>query len=768
MDVKKLVSQMTLEEKAGICSGASFWFTKAVERLGVPAFMMTDGPHGLRKQDQSGDHLGINDSIKAVCFPTGSAVAASFDRALIREMAEALGDACQAEDVAVCLGPAVNIKRSPLCGRNFEYLSEDPYLTGEMAIHYIRGMQSKNVGVSMKHYLANNQEHRRMTSSSEADERTLREIYLAAFESAVKEAKPWTVMCSYNRVNGQYVSHSPRYLTEILRGEWGFDGFVVSDWGAVREKVPALSAGMDLEMPASGGISDAKVVAAVQSGELDEAVVDKAAERILTILYRFAENRDANAVFDRDQQHELAARIASESMVLLKNDGLLPLDSSKKIAFIGKFAEKPRFQGGGSSHINAHKVTSALDAVARYAQVTYAQGYDTVKDETDEALLAEAVAAAKEADIAVVFAGLPDAFESEGYDRKHMRLPCCQDKLIAEVLDVQPNTVIVLHNGSPVEMPWAAKTPAILEAYLCGQAVGTAVTDILFGTVNPSGKLAETFPIKLEDNPSYLYFTGEADRVEYREGVFVGYRYYDTKKAEVLFPFGHGLSYTTFDYSNITVSADAIQDTDNLTVTADVTNTGLRAGKEIVQLYVGPGGMDEQNGQRSANSGGVIRPVRELKGFEKVSLNPGETKTVTFVLNKRSFAYFCMQSSDWRVQDGDYTLCMGGSSRDLPLKKTVHITSSTPVKPLFTIHSTIGDLMSQPAGQAAIKPVLDGMAKAFGGGDAPKERDNALGEGTAAMMEAMMRDMPISAVMSFGGGQLTEEMLQGIIAQANA
>ena len=535
--LKELVAKMTLEEKAAMCSGADFWHTEAVERLGIPAMMVSDGPHGLRKQDQEADNLGVNDSIKAVCFPAGCGTAASFNRELITKMGEALGEECQAEGVGVILGPAVNIKRSPLCGRNFEYYSEDPYVASEIAGALIAGVQSKNVGTSIKHFLANNQEHRRMSSSSEIDERTLREIYLAAFEGAVKKQKPWTVMCSYNRINGTYAAENKEMLTDVLRKEWGFDGFVVSDWGAVNDRVPDLEAGLDLEMPSSGGVNDRLIVEAVKEGRLKEEVLDQAVENILNIVFRYEENRDKTAVFDRDKDHELAKKVAEETCVLLKNeDSILPLEEKEEIAFIGKYAGKPRYQGGGSSHINSHKVTSAWDCVKDWGNVSFAEGFRDDVDKTDEALLTEAVELAKKAKAAVIFAGLPDSFESEGFDRTHMRMPDCQNELIARVAAVQPNTVVVLHNGSPVEMPWADQVKGILEAYLGGQAVGAAVVDILFGKVNPSGKLPETFPCQLEDNPSYLYYSGEGDRVEYREGVFVGYRYYDKKKMQSASP----------------------------------------------------------------------------------------------------------------------------------------------------------------------------------------------------------------------------------------
>ena len=518
MDIKALISQLTLEEKAGLCSGADFWHTKAVERLGIPASMVSDGPHGLRKQDDKVDHLGVNDSIKAVCFPAASATAASFDKAMLTRMGEAIGDSCQHEGLSVVLGPAVNIKRSPLCGRNFEYFSEDPYLAGKLSAAFIHGVQSRNVGTSIKHFAANSQEHRRMSSSSEVDERTLREIYLPAFETAVKEEQPWTVMCSYNRLNGVFASENPWLLTDVLRKEWGFEGYVVSDWGAVSDRVAGLAAGLDLEMPSSGGINDKKIVEAVRSGKLDEAVVDQAVERILNIIFRFTENAKPDTPWDKEAQHQLAAEIAADCMVLLKNDDkILPLRKEDTVAFIGEFADKPRFQGGGSSHINCFRTTSALEAAAGLP-VLYAQGYSATKDAATEEQIAEAVAAAKKAKIAIVFAGLPDVYESEGYDRTHMRMPECQNRVIEAVASANPNTVVVLHNGSPVEMPWIGKVKAVLETYLGGQAVGLATIRVLYGETNPSGRLPETFPLQLEDNPSFLSYGGEGDIAEYREG----------------------------------------------------------------------------------------------------------------------------------------------------------------------------------------------------------------------------------------------------------
>lgn len=695
MSIPELLQQLTLEEKASLCSGGDFWHTKAIERLGIPAMMMSDGPHGLRKQDETGDHMGINDSIKAVCFPAGCATASSFDRGLVERMGKALGNECQAENVGVLLGPAVNIKRSPLCGRNFEYYSEDPYVAGEMAASFIQGVQSQQVGTSIKHFYANNQEHRRMSSSSEMNARTAREIYLAAFERPIRKAKPWTVMCAYNRINGVYAAENKEALTDILRGEWNFHGFVVSDWGAVNDRVADLESGMDLEMPSSFGMRDAEIVKAVRCGRLPEAVLDRAVTRILRIVQRYLDGRNPDAVFDRDADHELAREIASQCMVLLKNeDHILPLSKTETAAFIGKFAESPRFQGGGSSHINCHKVESALEMAADYP-VLYAKGYETSDDVVREDLMAEAVAAAKAAKVAVVFAGLPDTFESEGYDREHMRLPDCQNALIEAVAEANPNTVVVLHGGSPVEMPWLHQVRGVLEAYLCGQAVGGATVQILYGDVNPSGHLAETFPIKLEDNPSYVAYQGEGD----------------------------------------------------------VTNTGDRAGKEVVQLYVLP--------QTKTDS--VQRPVQELRDFEKVELAPHETKTVTFTLHANSaFAYYCTQKKRWVVETGKYLLAVGNSSDHLTTEKmlTIHGEKALPAE--ITLNTTIGDVLRIPHADKELEKYAGAFGISSGSSD-----ENAMGESTADMMEAMMKYMPIRGLLSFGGGEVSIAECKALVEKLN-
>ena len=754
--IKELVGKMTLEEKAGLCSGGDFWHTKAVERLGIPAIMVSDGPHGLRKQDQEADHLGVNESIKAVCFPTGCGVATSFNRELIGKMGQTLGNECQAENVSVILGPAVNIKRSPLCGRNFEYYSEDPYLASEIATAHINGVQSKHVGTSIKHFMANNQETRRMSVDAIIDERALHEIYLGAFEGAVRQAKPWTVMSSYNKVNGSYVGENKELLTDILRDKWGFDGFVVSDWGAVSDRIKALQAGLDLEMPASGGMRDAQIVKAVQDGTLNENVLDTTCERILNIVYRYMENRDENAVFDLEADHEKAREVAHETIVLLKNeDDILPLKKDANIAFIGKYAQKPRYQGGGSSHINSKKVTSALDAIkqAGITNITFAKGFDDQVDVVDEVLEAEAIEAATKADVAVVFAGLPDAFESEGFDREHMHMPECQNHLIDEILNVQPNTVVVLHNGSPVEMPWVNEVKGIVEAYLGGEAVGGAVVDILFGDVNPSAKLAETFPYQLEDNPSYLSGFGSGDSVNYAESIFVGYRYYDKKNMPVMFPFGFGLSYTTFDYSNLKVDKKELSDQETLTVSVDITNTGKVTGKEIVELYV----ADKEST--------VIRPLKELKGFEKVLLQPGETQTVTMTLDWRAFAYYEPKMKDWNVETGEFEILIGKSSEEIVLTETVVVNGTKKMPVTYTVNTTFGDLPNTPQVTEIIDPILTAYHQSQITSD--DENSSSAEAITAEMNAAMEKFMPLRAVISFSDGKITLDQIEEAVNKLN-
>lgn len=757
--IRDYISQMTLEEKAGLCSGFDFWHTKGVERLGIPSEMVSDGPHGLRKQEEKADHLGVNDSIKAVCFPAGCATASSFNRGLMQKLGETLGEECQAENISTILGPAMNIKRSPLCGRNFEYYSEDPFVSTEMAGAFVHGVQSKNVGTSPKHFVANNQEYHRMTSSSEVDERTLREIYLASFEGMVRKEKPWTIMNSYNKLNGTYLCENKEMLTDILRKEWGFDGYVMTDWGAINDRVEALRAGCNLEMPSSSGMTDVEIVEAVKSGTLQEAVLDTACEEFLNVIFRYEENRDKTAVFEHERDHEIARQVEEECIVLMKNeDSLLPLSADKKAAFIGKYAEHPRYQGGGSSHINSFKVESAWEA-AEFIQnvkkdnITIAKGFDDTEDKVNETLMAEAVESAKNADVAVIFAGLPDNFESEGYDRKHMRMPECQNTLIEAVANVQPNTVVVLHNGSPVEMPWIGKVKAVLEAYLGGQAVGGAVLNVLYGNTNPSGHLAETFPLRLNDTPCYLNYGGEHDKSFYSEGIFVGYRYYASKDMEVLFPFGHGLSYTQFAFDNLTVDKESLKENEELTIKVDVTNVGACTGKEVVQLYV------------AAKGGTVIRPVRELKGFEKIEIVPGETKTVSFVLGRKAYAYWNTEIHGWHVESGEYEIQIGRNAQDIVLSKTIYVESETVIPKVYTLNSTIGEILADPKGNIIFERAMASMM----GEKAGTMEEQAMGDGEAIskeMMAAMMEGMPLRQMLSFIPG-VTKKALNQLVMALN-
>ena len=746
-----LIAKMTLEEKAGLCSGLDFWHTKGVERLGIPSAMLSDGPHGLRKQEEGGDHLGINDSIQAVCFPAGCAIASSFSREAAALLGDTLGNECQAENVSTVLGPAMNIKRSPLCGRNFEYYSEDPLLSTELAAAYVEAVQRHHVGTSPKHFLANNQEYHRMTSDSIVDERTLWEIYLASFEGMVRKAKPWTIMNAYNRLNGTYLCENTAMLTDVLRRKWGFDGYVMTDWGAMNERVPSLKAGCNLEMPGSSGGTDQEIVEAVRGGELDEAVLDRACEEYLDVLFRYIENRDETAVFDREKDHQIARQLAEESIVLLKNEGdILPLDKDAKVAFIGKYANEPRYQGGGSSHINTSRVESALDAVTEERSVVYAQGYDDTVEATDQALLAEAIEVARSVKRVVIFAGLPDSFESEGYDRKHLRMPDCQNRLIEAVAEVNPNVIVVLHNGAPVEMPWIDRVRAVLEVYLGGQAVGAATVRVLYGEVNPSGHLAETFPLRLQDTPCYLTYGGENDRSEYREGIFVGYRYYTSREMPVLFPFGHGLSYTTFVYSHLRLDKSAIRERETLEVSVDITNTGRHTGKEVVQLYVAP------------KTAGVIRPIRELKAFDKIELTPGETRTVRFMLDRRAFAYWETEIHDWFVQTGTYEIQIGKNATEMLLTVEVSVESERVIPRLFHMNSTLGEIMADPRGGAIFEQLMGGAAQTD-----TRETSKAAGEAiNDEMIAAMMEGMPLRQMRSFMPG-ITREMLEGILAALN-
>ncbi|MBQ3222916.1 MAG: glycoside hydrolase family 3 C-terminal domain-containing protein [Clostridia bacterium] len=746
MDPKTILAQMTLEEKAALCSGRDFWRTKAIDRLGVPSAMMCDGPHGLRKQISEGDHLGFRESIETVCYPTASALASSFDRNVLQRLGEALGQECQAEDIAMLLGPGLNMKRSPLCGRNFEYFSEDPYLAGELAAAYISSLQSKGVAACAKHFAANNQETRRMSGESKVDERTLHEIYLPAFEAAVKKGGTRSVMCAYNALNGDFCAKNKTLLTDILRDKWGFEGFVVTDWGAIKEKPLCTAAGLDLEMPGNPNSLGEDLIKAVQEGTLAEEDLDKAALNILKFVCDYEQLHDKNATIDRDECRALSRELAAECAVLLKNNGVLPLDEKANVVFIGDFALKPRYQGAGSSFINVPHPVGALEA-AEGLNVRFVQGYHARQIEPDAALIAEAAQAAKDAQVAVIFAGLPDSFETEGADRKDMRMPAGQNALISAVAKANPNTVVVLHGGSSMEVPWVDEVAALLLVHLGGEQIGAAAVDLLYGKKNPSGHLAESWPKKLSDNPSYLNFPGENGIVEYNEGVFIGYRYYDKKEMDVQFPFGYGLSYTSFAISGLQADKTAMKDTEYMTVTCSVTNTGSRAGKTAVQLYV-----------RDVEST-VRRPVRELKGFEKVELAPGETKKVAFALDKRSFAYYEPKCNDWFVESGEFIIEVGECSRTPAQSICVQVEGTLTLPVHITMTSTIGEIMRLPKGAALFQQMM-AAHKPVGDTDI-----SAMGEGTKEMMQNMMFEMPLGALLSFGA--MTKEQLEGIIAMLN-
>jgi beta-glucosidase len=758
--IQSILAQMTLEEKAALCTGASSWTTTAVEHLGVPEMLVSDGPHGVRRVPDV--HGMANKSLPATCFPTASCLASTWDVDLIRRMGEALAEECIALKVDVLLGPGANMKRSPLGGRNFEYFSEDPYLAGEMAASLINGVQGKGVGTSLKHYAANNQEFQRFTINTKVDERTLREIYLPAFEKAVKQAHPWTVMCAYNKLNGEYCSEHHDLLTDILKKEWGFEGLVVSDWGAVRDRVAALKGGLDLEMPGPQDRRVKAVVEAVRSGELDEAVLDEAVRRILGIVFK-AQETPKTGTFDVDEHHNLAHKIAAEGMVLLKNDGILPLKGQQHIAVIGRAAENAHFQGGGSSHINPTRVAvpfKELQARAGDAEVTYAEGYPA-DNSFRQTMIDQAVSLARSADVAVLYIALPTFKESEGYDRTDLDLTGQQIALIKAVSRIQPRTIVVLNNGAPVAMSeWIDGVSAVLEAFMMGQAGGAAIADVLFGKINPSGKLAETFPLKLSDTPAHLNWPGGAGEVRYGEGLFIGYRYYDARQMPVLFPFGHGLSYTTFAYSNPRVSAKSFKDVDGVTVTVDVTNTGSLAGKEIVQVYV--------HDQKS----GLVRPEKELKGFAKVDLQPGETRSVSIFLDFRAFAYYHPEYRQWITETGDFDLLIAASATDIRQSLSVTLESTLSLPCILDKESTIREWMADPRGKAVFGPFYANMEatarKMFGGGD--NERYGT--ESTIGMdIMEMFNDMPLVSVLMFQKDALPmypEDMVAGMLMQVHS
>ena len=744
-DITAQFAEFTLEEKASLASGADLWSTKPVTRLGIPAVTLTDGPHGLRKQASGGDQLDIYNAVPATCFPTAATLASSWDRDLLRQVGEALGAEARATDVAVLLGPGVNIKRSPLCGRNFEYFSEDPLLAGELAAAYVHGVQSQGVAASLKHFAANNQETDRLRVSAEIDERTLREIYLAAFERVVRQARPLTVMCAYNRINGIHASQHRELLTGILREEWGFDGLVMSDWGAVNDRVAALEAGLDLEMPGVAGHgTDTEITDAIRAGRLEEKTLDQAVARLLTLLQRTSAARRDPVPADHDAHHALARRAAADGAVLLANDGILPLNPApgQLIAVIGEFARTPRYQGAGSSKVTPTRLDDALTAlraaIPGSVTVEFAPGFPLSSDEgpAAEELAGHAVSLATRADTVILFLGLPDSAESEGFDRTHIDLPADQLALLDRLAAAQVRPVVVLSNGSVVATAsWSYRAAAVLECWLGGQASGTAVADLLLGRASPSGRLAETIPLRLEDTPAYLNWPGEQGQVRYGEGVFVGYRYYDTIQRDVAFPFGHGLSYTTFEYSDLHMGA---QPDGPLVVDVTVTNTGALPGKEVVQVYA----------RHVAAS--VARPERELAGFTKVHLNPGQSRQVSIPVDPQAMAFWSARDHRWVLEGGSYLIAVGASSRDLRLQASIEIDGDQPDRPL-TLASTIAEWLDDPAGGPLLRSALhqsgtDGQAL-FTPDLAP-----------------LLHAMPVTKIPAFGWG-LTATELRNLLRQ---
>ena len=782
-----IVARMTLAEKTDLCSGADVWRLPAVTRLALPSIMLTDGPHGLRKA-APGTHSGLSRNLPATCFPTASALASTWDVDLLREIGDALGAECAATDVAVLLGPGMNIKRHPLCGRNFEYFSEDPLLSGQLAAAMIDGIQSRGIGACIKHFAANDQEHGRMVVDVIADERTLREIHLRGFEIAVRQSRPWTAMCAYNRLNGVYCSENDWLLNRVLRREWGFQGAVMTDWGAANDRIRGLEAGNDLEMPGSGGVNDRRVAAAVRRGELSGDVLDRSVARVVDLVWKSRERSSVRSAVDPTGHHALAHRAAAEGAVLLKNDGgVLPLRPDARVAVIGVFARQPRYQGTGSSRVTPTRVECAFDAMREIVgsdaahPLVYAPGYDPEFGEPDPRRIDDACAAAAEADIAVVFAGLPSVYESEGFDRPHMRLPEQHDRLIEAVCEANPVTVVVLANGAPIEMPWVEAPKAILETYLGGQAGGAAVADLLFGRRSPCGKLAETFPLSQADAPSDQWFPGANRQVQYREGLYVGYRYFDSFQRPVLFPFGHGLSYTRFDYTDLRVTRDAGQP---CRVALTLTNAGDVDGAEIVQVYV-----------HRVDDSGPYRPEQELRGFRKVMLKAGESKSITADLDPHAFAFYDVKAGDWATAPGEYEIRVAASSRDIRLRRRLTVNETgyheasglngndrpeiragrlvvddetfaamlgTPVPPPenvrpFHLNSTLSEIETTWLGRRVAKRFKARFVERMGGSD----------PATRKMVERMAADTPLRSLVLFSGGRISFALANAFVAVLN-
>ncbi len=780
-----VVARLGREQKIAMLSGADFWNTKGLPGHGAEAVMVTDGPHGLRKQRGNNDHVGLGDSVPATCFPTAATLGSTWDAPLLEQVGAALGREVRAENVAVLLGPGLNIKRHPGGGRNFEYLSEDPFLAGKAAAALVRGIQSEGVGACLKHFAVNNQENRRMSLDTIVDERTLRELYLAGFETAVIESQPWTVMCAYNLVNGEHAGESRRLLTGILRDEWGFDGLVMSDWLAVFDRPAGVHAGLDLEMPSSQGSWDGRVSKALDSGELSEADLDIACARVVELALRAASGRreHGDAVVDFDAQHALARSAAAAGTVLLANEGLLPLAPSGTIGLIGAFAETPRYQGAGSSQVNPTRLDTALDAmrarVGTDAELVYAPGYDARTGTSSAAQLEEARALATRSDAVVLMAGLPASYESEGFDRDHLRLPDDMYALVNAVVTANPRTVLVLINGAPVELDFVAEPVSIVEAYLGGQAAGSAIVDVLFGDTEPGGRLAESIPVKASDLPSDADFATHPTQVRYREGLNVGYRFHDTWGVAPRYAFGHGLSYTTFEWTDAAVTGSGVE----FTVSVTVTNTGERPGSEVVQVYV----------HDVAST--LFRPEQELKGFAKVHLEPGASERVTIPLGRRAFAVWDVASSGWLVENGEFEVRVAASSRDIRFREVVSVADDgdgaqlrpavtavpapagpvateaefekilgrrlptpRPLLPL-TYDSGIDDLKLTWLGRRLHGVLMSQIARNFDIGE--------MDEQTATMLRAVIGQMPLRGVVVNSGGRLSFDVLDKLLAVLN-
>jgi len=774
---KDIISQMTLEEKCYLMSGKDFWQTRSVERLGVPNMMLSDGPHGIRKQEGAGDQLGLNGSVPATCYPTAATIANSWDPTLGEEIGQFLGAEAATQGVCVLLGPGLNIKRSPFCGRNFEYFSEDPYLAGKMAASYVRGIQKNGVSACPKHFAANSQELRRMASDSVMDERTLREIYLTGFEIAVKEGKAKSIMSSYNRVNGVYANENPHLLQEILRDEWGFDGFVVSDWGASNDHIEGVRAGSHLEMPTTGGDSDLELVEAVKSGKLDEKLLDQRVDELLDVILSTtkAVKPLEGKPFDVEKHHAMAAKASEQSIVLLKNEnGILPLKKGAKVAVIGEFAQKARYQGAGSSVVNPTKLDHTMEVIKNFDLnvVGFEAGYPR-SGKGDPAMQAKAVELAKKADIVLLYIGLDEISESEGLDRAHMKLPQSQVDLIEAVAVVNSNIVAVMSAGSAVEMPWLNKCKALVHGYLCGQAGASSVLKAIMGEVNPSGKLAETYPVKYEDVSSAPYFPAKERTAEYRESLYVGYRYFETANVPVLFPFGFGLSYTTFEYSDLTVS--------DKEATFTIKNTGKMDGAEVAQLYV------------SKTDGDVFRPAKELKGFQKVFLKAGESKKVTIQLDDKAFRYFNVNTNKFEVEGGEWSILIGASAADIKLSGTVTVQGTGAASPYekakFAKYFS-GDIKNISDGEFETllgRPFPDGSwsgtlemndaicqlyyAKSWIARKVYKIMTNMLNKsitkGEPDLNITFIYNMPFRGIAKMAGGMCTMEMAEGILTICN-